>query len=311
MSNADFVLWAYRVLLQREPDEAGQSDWCNQLDRGLPPNTLVKGFLNSLEYTGKFDRIIETSVNTGGVAFKIGSREGDIAVGRAIQQGGEHEAWVTRHFHEAIKPNSTVVDIGANLGGYTMIAAARTMHQGRVIAYEPLPDNVQLLLGNARLNNYKHVTLYPVALGEHNEVLRIENGYGSNAAIVDDVGAFGQFCQVVAAGEALSNVGHFDVLKIDIEGYEPVVFRSAAKVLRQMRPTMFVEYHPWVVNRRGLSLEEFHEQLFSFGMSIRVMQEDGTTPVVRNSSELAAEHARINNEAKQDGRMHLDILLTP
>ena len=311
MSNADFVLWAYRVLLQREPDEAGQKDWCNQLDGGLAQHTLVKGFLNSIEYSGKFDRIIETSINTGGVSFKIGSREDDMAVGRSIQVVGGHESWVTSHFLAAIKPSSTVVDIGANLGWYTMVAAAKTLQHGRVVAYEPLPGNVQLLLASARLNDFKHVTCYPVALGEQNEVLRIENGVGSNAVVVHDPGTFGQFCQVVAAGEALSNIGHFDVLKIDIEGYEPVVFRSAGDVLRQLRPTMFVEYHPWVINRRGLSMDEFHEQLFSFRMSIRVMQHDGSTTHVRNATELAAEHVRVNNEAKEDGRMHLDILLTP
>ena len=311
MNNADFVLWAYRILLQREPDEAGQRDWCDQLNGGLLHHALVKGFLNSNEYSGKFDRIIETSVSTGGVSFKIGSREDDHAVGRSIQLGEAHESWVTRHFLAAIEPTSTVVDIGANLGWYTMLAAAKTLHQGRVVAYEPLPDNVQLLLANARLNDFKHVVCYPVALGEQNEVLRIENGNGSNAAIVHDPGNFGRFCQVVAAGEALRNIGHFDVLKIDIEGYEPVVFRSAGEVLRQLRPTMFVEYHPWVIDRRGLSIEEFHEQLFSFHMTIRVMHPDGSTTHVRNSAELAAEHVRVNSEAKVDGRIHLDILLTP
>ena len=313
MNNTEFVLWDYRVLLQREPDPAGEQVWCDQLDRGLARNALVKGFLGSNEYSGRFDRdqVVETNVSTGGVSFRIGSREDDIAVGHAIQKSGQHEPWVTSHFLAAIKPASTVVDIGANLGWYTMLAAAKTLHHGRVVAFEPLPDNVQLLLANARLNDFKHVTCYPVALGEHNEVLSIETGSGSNAAIVQDVDVFGRFCQVVAAREALQNIGHFDVLKIDIEGYEPIVFRSASEVLRQKRPTMFVEYHPWVINRRGLSIEEFNEQLFSFDMSIRVMHHDGSTPHVRNSTELAAQHARINDEAKEDGRIHLDLLLTP
>ena len=310
MNNAEFVLWAYRVLLQREPDTAGEQGWCNQLDAGLTRNALVKQFLGSNEYCGRFDRVVETTVNTGGVTFRLGSRENDIAVGQAIQNGGEHESWVTSHFLAAIKPAATVIDIGANLGWYTMLAAAKTLHHGRVVAFEPLPDNVQLLLANARLNDFKHVTCYPVALGERNEVLRIGTGSGSNAAIVDEAGTYGQFCQVLAAREALNAIGHFDVLKIDIEGYEPIVLRSAGEVLRRIRPTMFVEYHPWVVERRGLSVEEFHEQLFSFGMSIRVMHHDGSTPRVQDSTELAAQHARINDEAKEDGRIHLDLLLT-
>lgn len=311
MNNTEFVLWAYRVLLQRDPDEAGERDWRSQLDRGLERNALVKGFLASNEYSSQFERIVETSISTGGVSFKLGSREDDIAVGRAIQKLGEYEPWVTPHFLAAIKPTSTVVDIGANLGWYTMLAAAKTIHHGRVVAFEPLPDNVQLLLANIRLNDFKHVSCYPMALGEHNEVLRIETGSGSNAAIVQDVGTFGRFCQVLAAGDALNEIGHFDVLKIDIEGYEPIVFRSAGAVLRRMRPTMFIEYHPWVLGRRGLSVGEFNEQLFSFGMSIHVMHHDGSIPQVHSWEELSAQHARVNDEAKQDGRIHLDLLLSP
>jgi FkbM family methyltransferase len=311
MDNTEFVTCAYRLLLQREPDPDGEQTWHKLLDSGLTRNALVKGFLGSKEYNSRFDRIIETSVSTGGVSFRIGSREGDIAVGHAIQEGGEHEHWVTPHFLASIKPNSTVVDIGANLGWYSMLAAAKTLNGGRVVAFEPLPDNVQLLLANVRLNDFKHVTCYPVALGEHSDVLRIETGFGSNAAIARDGDVCGLFCQVLSARVALNEIGRFDVLKIDVEGYEPIVFKSAHEILHRERPTMFVEYHPWAVQWRGLDVAEFHEQLFSYGMSVRVMLYDHSTRLVHNAAELTAEHARMNDEAKQDGRMHLDLLLTP
>ena len=311
MDNTEIVKCAYRLLLQREPDEAATQSWREQLDQGLTQSALVKGFLGSNEYNVRFNRILDTSVSVGGVSFRIGSREDDSAVGNSIQTTGEHEPWVTPHFLAAVKPTSAVVDIGANVGWYTMLAAAKTSHGGRVIAYEPLPENVQLLLANARLNDFKHVTCMPVALGENNEVLRIETGFGSNAAVVHDEGAFGQFCQVLAARDALNDIGRFDVLKIDIEGYEPIVFRSAREILLRERPTMFVEYHPWAVQRRDLSVEEFHEQLFSFRMSVRVMLHDKSTALVQNAAELSAVHARINAEAHQDGRIHLDLLLIP
>ena len=311
MDNTEIVKYAYRLLLQREPDEAATQSWREQLDQGLTQSALVKGFLGSNEYNVRFNRILDTSVSVGGVSFRIGSREDDSAVGNSIQTTGEHEPWVTPHFLAAVKPTSAVVDIGANVGWYTMLAAAKTSHGGRVIAYEPLPENVQLLLANARLNDFKHVTCMPVALGENNEVLRIETGFGSNAAVVHDEGAFGQFCQELAARDALNDIGRFDVLKIDIEGYEPIVFRSAREILLRERPTMFVEYHPWAVQRRDLSVEEFHEQLFSFRMSVRVMLHDKSTALVQNAAELSAVHARINAEAHQDGRIHLDLLLIP
>jgi FkbM family methyltransferase len=311
MDNIDYVKWAYRVLLQREPDSAGLQSWCDQLDRGLMRNVLVRQFLGSSEYNDRFDRIVETSVCVRGVSFRIASRLSDGAVGNSIEAVGEHEPWVTPHFLAAIKPASTVVDIGANIGWYSLLAAAKTLHRGRIVAFEPLPDNVQLLLANARLNGFKHITCFPVALGEHNEVVRIETALGSNAGIVHDGEVFGQFCQVLAAQDALNGIGRFDVFKIDIEGYEPIVFRSAREILQRERPTMFVEYHPWAVKQRGLSVEEFQEQLFSFGMSVRVIHHDGSITPVRNPVELAAQHTRINDEAKQDGTIHLDLLLAP
>ena len=311
MDNTEIVKCAYRLLLQREPEEEATQSWREQLDHGLTQSALVKGFLGSNEYNVRFNRILDTNVNVGGVSFRMASREDDSAVGNSIQTTGEHEPWVTPHFLAAIKPTSAVVDIGANVGWYSMLAAVKTSHGGRVVAYEPLPENVQLLLANARLNDFKHVTCIPVALGEHNEVLRIETGFGSNAAVVHEDGVYGKFCQVLAASDALNDIGRFDVLKIDIEGYEPIVFRSAREILLRERPTMFVEYHPWAVLRRGLSVEEFQDQLFGFGMSVCVMLHDKSTTLVANATELTTVHARINAEAQQDGRIHLDLLLTP
>lgn len=311
MENTEIVDCAYRLLLQRVAAPDAIQSWREQMDRGLTQNALVKAFLGSNEYQVRFNGVVETSVNVGEVNFKIASREDDSAVGNSIQIAGEHEPWVTPHFLDAIKFDATVVDIGANVGWYSMIAAAKTLHHGRVIAYEPLPENVQLLLANVRLNDFTHVTCVPVALGERIEVLRIETGFGSNAAIVHDAGVFGHFCQVLAAGAALNAIGRIDVLKIDIEGYEPIVFRSAKEFLQREQPTMFVEYHPWAVQRRGLSVDEFHEQLFSFGMTVRVMLHDRSTIQVRDANELSAKHAQINDEAQQDGRVHLDLLLQP
>ena len=80
----------------------------------------------------------------------------------------------------------------------------------------------------------------------------------------------------------------------------------AAKAIHHGR---VVAFEP--LGRRGLSVAEFNEQLFSFGMRIHVMHHDGSIPQVHSWEELGAQHARVNDEAKQDGRIHLDLLLSP
>lgn len=311
MTPAELVTSAYRLVLQRDPDPDGARMWESMLLQGLTQPAFIETLMASPEYQSKIKRPVERTVTVGDLSFTMASHQHDAMVGLEIQQHGMYEPWVTPHFLAAIKRDSIVVDIGANIGWYSMLAAAKTKCAGRVHAFEPLPENVQLLLRNALVNGFTHLTCLPVALADQTAVVHIVAVAGSNASLAIHEGAGGHLCQALAAGDVFASVGHFDVMKIDIEGYEPAVLRSAHKLLRFNHPTMFIEYHPWVIASHGFSLDEFHALIFGFDMKVDVLMRDLSTQRVANAAELVALHKHLDLDWGGEGKFHLDLRLSP
>ena len=69
----------------------------------------------------------------------------------------DYEPSSSRLFEQTIKTGDTVLDLGANIGYYTLIAAHKVGDRGRVIAFEPDPDNIALLRHNVLLNGFENV----------------------------------------------------------------------------------------------------------------------------------------------------------
>ena len=63
-----------------------------------------------------------------------------------------------------IQPGDTVLDLGANIGYFTLLFAKLVGNNGIVFAFEPEPQNIALLTKNIKINNYKNVTLVPKAV---------------------------------------------------------------------------------------------------------------------------------------------------
>src|SRR5256885_3164883 len=73
--------------------------------------------------------------------FKIYVRLDDWAVGARIAVRRTHEPHVTRVMLPLLRPGTVIVDIGANIGYYTLLAASRIGSTGKVIAFEPSLEN--------------------------------------------------------------------------------------------------------------------------------------------------------------------------
>src|SRR5689334_16156257 len=77
--------------------------------------------------------------------FKLYVRLDDWAVGARIAVRRRYEPYVTAALEPLLKPGAVLVDIGANIGYYTMLAAARVSPTGKVIAFEPSAENCELI----------------------------------------------------------------------------------------------------------------------------------------------------------------------
>jgi len=88
----------------------------------------------------------------------------DRMISATLQRDHIWEAYETQLTLRHLQRGDVYVDVGANIGYYTLVAAQRVGVTGKVIAYEPDPDNFALLKANVERNNLSNVTLFPFAL---------------------------------------------------------------------------------------------------------------------------------------------------
>ncbi len=165
---------------------------------------------------------------------------------------GYWEFWLTRHFAEVIRPGDTVLDIGANLGYYTLLAADLVGTEGRVVAIEPNPEVFRRLSASIAVNGFApRASARNVALAGPGEAGRraffVPTGEPKNGRFVGS-----QEDPVHLAGHgAVSDVelgridpaafDRVDFIKIDVEGAELAVLEHLRPVLDKFRPKVVCE----------------------------------------------------------------------
>ena len=160
-----------------------------------------------------------------------------------ISGSGTHGCWLgsyeyekQRLFDAAIPPHGTVWDVGANVGLYTLLASRKAV---RVIAVEPLPDNIRFLEKHLRLNRITNVEVLAAAVGQ--ECARQSFCIGENRS-VGHLGEDGFEVDVITLDLLCAKNGPPDVIKIDVEGTEYLALLGASLCLTT-KPTIFLATH--------------------------------------------------------------------
>lgn len=157
------------------------------------------------------------------------------------------------HLPALVGAGDTVIDIGANLGYYTVPLSRLAADGGCVIAVEPVPVICDVLRRNTR--GCGNVRILNCALGRENRPIEMANdsvaaaGYfGTGRNFVDDgrnggthSGAIRFEAQMRRGSELFADLRRIDFIKCDIEGYECVVIEEMMPLLRRHRPTLLVE----------------------------------------------------------------------
>jgi FkbM family methyltransferase len=160
---------------------------------------------------------------------------------RQLYLVGERFIHETELVNSLLKPGATVVDVGANIGYYVLLIARAVGAEGRIVAFEPEPDNLIELRMNVEGNSLSNVDVRPFAVGA--ETGEIAFATGLNGRVCGDLVARDTVrVPLVALDSALAEP--IDVIIIDVEGYEGQVLAGARKTIEQRRPNLFVEIHP-------------------------------------------------------------------
>lgn len=163
----------------------------------------------------------------------------DAALGMFLRTKGEFEPVQTKLFLETLKEGNLVLDIGANVGYYTILASSIVGKKGIVYAFEPDPGNIALLQKNIALNNCTNVVVVEKALGDKNEEsqLAIDPGNPGESKLATHSNKNTISIQTITLDSFVKkyNISHIDVIKIDIEGAELLALSGGKESLSKLK----------------------------------------------------------------------------
>ncbi len=237
--------------------------------------------------------------------FKLYVRLDDWVIGARIAVRRAYEPHVARVFRELLRPGMRVLDLGANIGYYTMLAAARVGPAGSVIAFEPGPANGALLAASVAANGFGNVALFSCAVADSAGVvgLRLDDSNGQ----IDAAGAPGAtLVQAVSLDQLLGPAHPVDLIKLDIEGAEGLALAGMRGLLRAARPIIVTEFSPPALRQVSqIEPADYLARLRELGYDLYVIdQRLGVSRRPEGDAEVMAHLAHTASE-------HLDLLALP
>src|SRR6516225_2099858 len=174
-------------------------------------------------------------------------------------RSGEYEPHLTAVFERYCRPGMTVVDVGANLGYYTLLAATLVGPSGRVVALEPNSENCRLLLSSLRRSGLANVQVLPVAADVGTGWAYYSTHVGSNGGLIDDGDLLTRPGVVVPTFRLDDLVaGPVGLVKMDVEGAEGRVVRGATRLIERDRPIVTTELkHEMLERVSEMSLRDY------------------------------------------------------
>lgn len=236
-------------------------------------------FFKQITYLTSFGETITTIPHVG--KFIVSNK--DSSVGLYLRLHKSYEPVQTAFFSQIVKSGDVVLDIGANIGFYSVLAAKQVGEKGKVLAFEPDPKSVSLLERNLALNTVeKNVQIIPVALSNHEkEGNFIQNKYSPGDSYLSDEKK-GDVIQLNTLDNIVQSLqlSAIDVIKIDIEGAEIAFLEGATDTfIKHKGIHLFIECNPKALKRHGDSVKKLLDELAGNGFSIKSIVNEYTGKV--------------------------------
>ena len=209
---------------------------------------------------------------------------------------GVYEKAETRFFQSACRDGMTFLDVGANLGYYTALAARAVGPNGRVLAVEPDPDSFGYLEQTIAANAVGNVQAFPVAASDAPATLPLyisTDNRGDNRLYASGEDR----PQVEVAARPLdallreNKIDTVDLIKIDVQGYEPKVISGLRETIAASpNLTLLTEFWPQGIDEAGEDANEFLQTLRELGLTLHELQPDGSLAELTDDTDLIARH---------------------
>ncbi|GBC84988.1 hypothetical protein HRbin11_01428 [bacterium HR11] len=197
---------------------------------------------------------------------------------RSLREG-RREPGTVALVRRLVPEGVTVVDVGAYIGVYALLAAKIVGSEGKVYAFEPDPRNFAVLRRNVMLNHLQDIVVcFEAAASDRNGLAKffINEGDASASSLVRPY-PHAREVQVpcVRLDEALADIGAVHLMKVDVEGAEIKVLQGAEGLIRRSPDLWLIcEVNPSALAAGGTSPAELLGLLSEFGFTARVIDEN-------------------------------------
>lgn len=197
----------------------------------------------------------------------------DVGVSRSLDTYKMYENDDIEMVKKEIDKNSTMIDIGAHIGLYTLIFS-KFLDNGKIISFEPSSHNYSILEKNIKLNNCNNVILNKNAVYSKNmEVDLHVNNYntGDNRIYYPGIKRQIEKVSAITIDTYLMNneyINNISFIKIDTQGVELAVLQGCEKTLLKYHPKILFEYWPRGLKEYGSTEEELLNFLINLGYKI-------------------------------------------
>jgi FkbM family methyltransferase len=210
-----------------------------------------------------------------------------------------------RFMKDYLRKGDGFIDVGANIGAYTLLAASLVGSSGRVDSFEPGKVAFKRLKENIELNNLSQVHLHPIALGDVIGSVHFLCEQDTTNRIYNESDLSKKF--ITVPSDRLDNIlsmENYVMGNIDIEGAELLALRGATKMLSEHNPAVWLLEFNGALHSFGFSEQEFSDWLSNQGYDLALYDSDNRIMTYELQPWLKSENVFAISRKKKDQVLH-------
>lgn len=202
---------------------------------------------------------------------------------QSIVRNGEYEPTETQLVRQILKEGDVFIDVGANIGWYTIHASKLVGSRGHIFAFEPEPTNLQLLRKNIEVNGLGNVTVdergLSNAAGSFKLFLEKDN-LGMHSLVMEHGGQRYINVNTIRFDDYWGDRGEIKLVKIDTEGAEGMILDGMSETLKKQKNLELIfEFAPYRLVKSGYDPDKLLSDLYKLGYKASLIDEDSRTVI--------------------------------
>ena len=271
----------YKKYLLRDPDRDGLLHWINQINNNQTSlDEFEKMIKNSPEFqlANQFKQGF-TSTSEG---FDLWIDPNDEILSRSIVYDKIWEPETTKLIKNIIHEGNIGIDLGANIGYFTILMANLVGTSGKIISFEPEPHNFEILQKNIQQNHLENVIPEQSAVGDTDGKIKL---YLSNTnsgwhkvfptQFIDYEVSEKNIDVNICSLDKVFFEKKIDFIKMDVEGYEWNAIKGGKHILEENQDVKLIfEFFPMALRANGVKPDSVLNYLLNIGFHIYVIDEN-------------------------------------